>query len=263
MSRKLELRSRQVPITVLRKQNVRRKAINQPTVPVTEPVFVPNQPQPRKPAIEIQEVPTSSFNIEFELGKFKVPIPLLELLKIFAYKESFLKILQPSLSASDSINIPEENPTIYLGSLVQEANDDSPAPFYLSLNIHDKLLHNCLFDSRASHNLMTKKVMDELGLQITREYHDLFTFDSSRDHCIGLIKDLVVSLAQLPMKSIVMDIVVADIPSKFVMLLSRTWSKKLLGTLRMDMFYATVTILGGKFRRLYRETRVAYIVSDH
>ena len=105
--------------------------------------------------------------------------------------------------------------------------------------------------------------MDELGLQITREYHYLFTFDSSRVHCIGLIKDLVVSLSQLPMKIIVMDIVVTDIPSKFVMLLSQSWSKKLGGTLQMDMSYATIPIFGGKFRRLYRETKLAYIVSDY
>jgi hypothetical protein len=140
LDRKLKLHSRQVPIRALRKQNVRRKTISQPVVPVTTPVFVPNQPQPRKPTIESREVPTSSFNFESEFSKIKVPIPLLELLKIYAYKESFLKILQPSLPASDSINLEEENPTIYLGSLVQEVNDDSLAPFYLSLNIQDKLL---------------------------------------------------------------------------------------------------------------------------
>ena len=67
LGRKYELRSRQVPITTLRKQNVGRKAINQPVVPVIEPVFVPNQPQPRKPVIESREVPTSSFNFESEL----------------------------------------------------------------------------------------------------------------------------------------------------------------------------------------------------
>jgi hypothetical protein len=38
---------------------------------------------------------------------------------------------------------------------------------------------------------------------------------------MGLIKDMVVSLEQLPMKSVVMDIVVADIPPKFGMLLSQ------------------------------------------
>jgi ribonuclease HI len=31
----------------------------------------------------------------------------------------------------------------------------------------------------------------------------------------------------------------------------------------MDMSYATVPIFGGEFRRIYRETKLAYIVSDH
>jgi hypothetical protein len=237
---------------------VGRKMINQSVLSVMESIPIPNQLQPIKPAMESREVPTSSFNFKSELSKIKVPISILELLKISAYKESFLKILQPSLPTSNSINLQDENPTIYLRSLVQEVDDDSPTPFYLSLNIHDKLLHNCLLDSGASHNLMPKKVMDELGLQITREYHDMFTFDSSRVHCIGLIKDLVVSLAQLPMKSIAMDIVVSDIPSKFSMPLSRSWSKKLGGTLQMAMSYATVPIFGGEFRRLYRETKLAF-----
>ena len=77
-----------------------------------------------------------------------------------------------------------------------------------------------------------------------------------------MIKDLVVSLTQMPMKSLVMDIMVAEIPSRFGMLLSRSWSKKLGGTLQMDMSYATILVFGGELRRLYRETKMAYIISD-
>ena len=57
---------------------------------------------------------------------------------------------------------------------------------------------------------MPKKVMDELGLEITKQYHDLYTFDSKKVKCLGVIKDLVVSLTQPPMKSLVMDIVVCQ-----------------------------------------------------
>ena len=109
---------------------------------------------------------------------------------------------------------------------------------------------------------MPKKVMDELGLEISKQYHDLYTFYSKKVKCLGVIKDLVVSLTQLPMKILVMDIVVADIPSIFGMLLSRSWSKKLGGTLQMDMSYATILVFGGEFRRLYRETQMAYIIND-
>jgi ribonuclease HI len=143
-----------------------------------------------------------------------------------------------------------------------EDRDDSSPPFYTSLNIHDKLLHNCLMDSGASHNLMPKIVMEELGLEVTKAYHDLYSFDSRRVQCLRVIKDLAVSLFQLPMKSVVMDIVVADVPPKFGMLLSRSWIKKLGGTLQMDLTYATIPVFGGEHRRLYREAQLAYIVSD-
>jgi hypothetical protein len=117
-------------------------------------------------------------------------------------------------------------------------------------------------DSGASHNLMPKIVMEELGLEVTRNYHDLYSFDSRRVQCLGVIKDLAVSLFQLPMKSVVMDIVVADVPPKFGMLLSRSWIKKLGGALQMDLTYATIPVFGGEQRRLYRESQLAYIVSD-
>jgi hypothetical protein len=143
-----------------------------------------------------------------------------------------------------------------------EDRDESSPPFYTSLNIHDKVLHNCLMDSGASHNLMPKIIMEELGLEVTKAYHDLYSFDSGRVQCLGVIKDLVVSLFQLPMKSVVMDIVLADVPVKFDMLLSRSWIKKLGGTLQMDLTYATIPVFGGEHMRLYREAQLAYIVSD-
>ena len=94
--------------------------------------------------------------------------------------------------------------------------------------------------------------MEELGLEITKAYHDLFYFDSKKVKCLGVIKDLVVSLSQIPSKILVMDIVVADIPPRFGMMLSRYWCKKLGGSLQMDLSYATIPVFGGEFRRLYR-----------
>ena len=143
-----------------------------------------------------------------------------------------------------------------------EDRDDSSPPFYTSLNIHDKVLHNCLMDSRASHNLMSKTIMEELGLGITKAYHDLYSFDSRKVQCLGVIKYLVMTLFQLPMKSVVMDIMVADVPPKFGMILSISWIKRLGGILQMDLTYTTIPVFGGEHRRLYREAQLAYIISD-
>ena len=56
-----------------------------------------------------------------------------------------------------------------------EELDESFPPFYIYLNIDDKILHNFLLDSGSSHNLIPKAVMDDLGLSITKSYHDLFS----------------------------------------------------------------------------------------
>lgn len=58
-----------------------------------------------------------------------------------------------------------------------------------------------------------------------------------------------------------MDIVVADIPPKYGMLLSRSWGAQLQGTFYMDMTYATIPIFGQQIRS-YRETLMKYMVSS-
>jgi ribonuclease HI len=216
-------------------------------------------------APEIREIPklSSSFNFEHEIQKIRIPVPLTELIKHEGFKKRFSELLQSeaSIPPIDSINLQDEKPVVILGPMVEDRDDSSP-PFYTSLNIHDKVLHNCLMDSGASHYLMPKTVMEELGLEVTQAYHDLYSFDSRRVQCLGVIKDLVVTLFQLPMKSVVMDIVVVDVPPKFGMLLSRSWIKRLGGTLQMDLTYATIPVFGGEHRRLYRESQLAYIISD-
>jgi hypothetical protein len=92
-----------------------------------------------------------------------------------------MKVLQPTPSSisSDVISLQDENPTITMGPHIEYASDASP-PFYIYFIVHDKILHNCLIDSGASHNLMPKVVMEELGLDISKPYQDLYSFDSKK-----------------------------------------------------------------------------------
>jgi hypothetical protein len=186
------------------------------------------------PILEVKEILKSppSFSYENEIQKIKIPVPFSELIKIEEVQKCLSKMLlsESYSNTTNLVNLQDEKPTVILGPLIEDRDDSSP-PFYTSLNIHDKVLHNCLMDSRESHNLMPKAVMDELGLEITKSYHDLYYFDSRKVKCLGVIKDLVVTLFQFLLKSVVMDIVVVDVPPKFGMLFSRSWIKKLGGTL--------------------------------
>ena len=124
----------------------------------------------------------------------------------------------------------DDQPKLIFGPNVNGKNQEGGVPpFYISLSINDKILHNAMLDSGASHNLMPKAIMETLNLDITRPYKNLFSFDSSKVQCLGLIKELCVTLVQYLDKSIVMDIVVVDIPPKYEMLLSRSCGEKLQG----------------------------------
>jgi ribonuclease HI len=215
----------------------------------------------RDAVIKEVEKTQSPFNFESEMEKIKIYVPFNELIRNVEYRSQIIKMLKME-EASDTLNVQDDHPAILFGPRVEECGDDGDVPpFYVSLKVHDMTLHNAMLDSGASHNLMPKVIMDELGLDITRPYKDLFSFDSRKVKCLGLIKDLVVSLSQIPSKNLVMDVVVVDIPPKFGMLLSRSWAAKLKGTLQMDMSYATIPVFGQE-RRLYREVLLKYMVSS-
>jgi hypothetical protein len=153
------------------------------------------------------------FCLENEIKKIKIPIPLVELAKNPVYRKQITKMINFSdlESQSDVINLEDDKPNITFGPHFEGARD-TVTPFYITLKVHDRLLHNCMLDSGASHNVMPKSIMDRLGLEITRPYGDLYSFDSRRVKCMGMIKDLVVTLAQIPVKNVLMDVVVVDIP---------------------------------------------------
>ena len=185
--------------------------------------------------VDVEKV-NSTFNLQNELSKLKISVLFNELLRNNEYRDTIIKLVKcQGEFQSNILELTDDNPTISFGSKVENIDDEEVPPFYLSLNVHDMVVHNAMLDSSASHNLMPKGVVENLGLEIMRPYKYLYSFDSRRVKCLCLIKDIVVSLNKFPAKIVVMDVVVADIPPKFGVLISRYWNSKLKGSLQMDM----------------------------
>lgn len=82
-------------------------------------------------------------------------------------------------------------PKVYLGtSLVDsQLNID---PFFTTFLIKDRLLHNCMFDSSASCNVMHLEVTNELDIKVTTAYGKCTAMDSREVPVVGCVKGLVV-----------------------------------------------------------------------
>jgi hypothetical protein len=99
-------------------------------------------------------------------------------------------------------------------------------PFYISVLISDFVLHKCVADIVLRHNVMPLQVMRRLGLECTGPCKDLLAFDSRTVETIGYIKDLSVTYDQDPKVSMLINVIVADIPEAYGILLGRYWSTK-------------------------------------
>jgi hypothetical protein len=116
------------------------------------------------PTREIDKV-SGIFSFENEINKIKIPIPLVELAKNPVYRKKITKVIGVSEleSQSDVLNLEDDKHNITFGPHFEGAKH-TVAPFYITLNVYDQLLHNCMLDSGASHIMMPKIIMDKLGL---------------------------------------------------------------------------------------------------
>jgi hypothetical protein len=112
-----------------------------------------------------------SFNLEREINKIQISVPLVELAKNPMYTKHISKMINFSdvKSHAYTINLEDDNPTIMFGTHIENTKDPV-TPFYITLTMHDHLIHNCMLDFGASHNLVPKDIMEKLGLEVTRPY---------------------------------------------------------------------------------------------
>jgi hypothetical protein len=119
-----------------------------------------------------------------------------------------------------------------------------------------------MLDSGASTNVMSLKVMEQLGLKTTHPYGNVCGIDSKKVKVYGLIEDVEVYLHDFPHISLIMNIVVIDVPDAWGMLLSRSWAVALGGFLSMDLTHAHIPMGDGTFEILYSRQAIKKHVMD-
>ena len=108
------------------------------------------------------------------ISSAKIHVYAIDVLKILGQKEKLLKSIENSQSKTH--NIVKEDPLpnnnaifeaehiepIYMPIALNSVDPkrENHPPFYVSLLVENLFLHNCMLDSGASPNVMTRKVME-------------------------------------------------------------------------------------------------------
>ena len=91
---------------------------------------------------EVEKV--TFFNLESEISKLKVSIPLTKLVKNIHYKHHVSRILQLD-PLSVMVNVKDDHPElIFVLAIDGQLEDSEVPPFYLSLRLHEYIIHNAM-----------------------------------------------------------------------------------------------------------------------
>lgn len=85
-----------------------------------------------------------------------------------------------------------ENVTILIqpSKEVETSKKVRPPPFYVSLIIGDKLVHNYMIDSGASNSVMPKCVTDILEVKYEPIVRDILQLDGSTVKTVGILRNV-------------------------------------------------------------------------
>jgi len=133
----------------------RRKKLSQPAVDQTKPppldVLLPKTSKTERVNL--------NFDFEGALSKMHVTIPLKEVIRVPSVKERFDNFFQ-------GLDGPMDPPIMLQADHFRVQHSENP-PFFMTLIMNNKSLNNCMLDTGAGANIMSFKVMQQLGLKVT------------------------------------------------------------------------------------------------
>lgn len=119
-------------------------------------------------------------------------------------------------------------------SLAKDRSRLKPYPFFLTLIVGKKILHNAMIDSGASTTAMPKQIVEALGLNYEPMKRGVMQLDGNKVETIGVIKALPLTLSACPSITVSQDTMIIDVPPMFGLCLSQEFTSKVGGYLSLD-----------------------------
>jgi hypothetical protein len=96
-------------------------------------------------------------------------------------------------------DLDEENSSVNKVGVHNFRHPMKNSPFYISVNIMDKIAHCCLIHGGSGPSVMSKIIMEDLGFSCTNENtRSMLSYNSLQQTTIGEIKDMTFILCAHP-----------------------------------------------------------------
>jgi hypothetical protein len=190
-------------------------------------------------------LPSSKYNILNQLANIKAYATLLDMVFIPKQHKHLKDFMEGKISTIANLfeDSKEEDSTINRIGVNNFRNPVKNPPFYISVKIMDKIAHCCLIDGGSGPTVMSKIIMEELGLSCTNENsRSMLSYNNMQQSTIGEIKDVTLVLCVHPEIRTTLDIQLIDMHvSNYSIILGRDWKALIGGYLSLNGTHLSVT----------------------
>jgi hypothetical protein len=142
-------------------------------------------------------LPSSEYNILNQLANIKEDATLLDMVVVLEQQMHLKQFMEGKyyVVANLSEEVNKEDYSINKVGVHKFRYPVKNPPFYISVNIMDKIAHYCLIDGGSGPSVMSKIIMEELGLSCTNENtRNMLSYNILQQTAIGEIKDVTLVL---------------------------------------------------------------------
>jgi hypothetical protein len=189
-------------------------------------------------------LPSSKYNILNQLSNIKEDATLLDMVSILEQERHLKQFMEGKdfVVANLSEEVNEEDSSVNKEGVHKFRYPVKNPLFYISVKIMDKISHCCLIDGGLGPSVMSKIIMEKLGLSCTNENSkSMLSYNSLQQTTIGEIKYATLVLFTHPEIMTTLIILVIDMPiSNYSTILGRDWKDLTSGYFSLDETHLSI-----------------------